>query len=90
MPSVEQCQEMLVHAQVVLESIHRMKNAMHDQEHALSEQRMREHWGKGGGDYDDESIHGEDMRNGGYGGGDSKKRRGVRLNLISLSFSSKN
>jgi hypothetical protein len=77
MPNLQECTEMLHQAQVIVSTLLRMKEMVHEQEQTMmADQRMREQGGRPGA-YDDEmSMYGEDMKNQGYG--ESKKRRGVR------------
>ncbi|KAL3422599.1 GATA zinc finger domain-containing protein 10 [Phlyctema vagabunda] len=75
MPSLEDCNEMMAHNQKIQGALQWMKETIYQQEHALADQRMRE---QGGKDYDadDMSIYGDDMKSQGFGGSESKKRRG--------------
>jgi len=83
MPSALACDDMIMDMRRVMDALNRLKTIIHAQENELSEQRMREHGGKRPGDYDEEmSMYGDDMRSQGYGGSDSKKRRGVCLSSL--------
>ncbi|KAF4628237.1 hypothetical protein G7Y89_g9919 [Cudoniella acicularis] len=80
MPTLESCNEMLQHQDKIRLYLEKMRDMISQQhEHvAMMDQHMREHGGKGPGFYDDEmSMYGEDLKNQGYGGPESKKRRGV-------------
>ncbi|TVY54064.1 GATA zinc finger domain-containing protein, partial [Lachnellula suecica] len=79
MPTLESCNDMLQLQDKIRMDLEKLRD-MISQEHenaALMDQRMREHGGKGPGYYEDEmSMYGEDMKSQGYGGPESKKRRG--------------
>lgn len=70
-----------MHQQKIMHALQRMKETIHQQEYAaIADQRLRDHGGKNLGDYDDDiSMYGDDMKSQGYGGSESKKRRGVCL-----------
>ena len=73
---------MLMHQQKIMLALQRMKESIHQQEYAAmaDHQRMRDHGAKGQGEYDDDlSMYGDDLKNQGFGGSESKKRRGVSL-----------
>lgn len=78
MPNTEDCNEMLNHTQKVVDALQWMKETIHQQQYAeMADRRMRE---QGGKDYDPDemSMYGDDMKSQGFGGSESKKRRGVR------------
>ena len=78
MPTLESCEDMMVHQGKILFALQRMKEIIQQQEHALMDQRMREQGGRVPGEYDDDmSMYGDDMKNQGFGASDGKKRRGV-------------
>jgi hypothetical protein len=62
---------------VALEKMRDMIAQQHEQA-VMMDQQNREHGGKGSVYYDDDvSMYGEDLKSQGYGGPESKKRRGV-------------
>jgi hypothetical protein len=76
MPTLDECNEMILQQEKIQEALHRMRETIYQQEHAMADQRMREQ-GKGTDyDPDDLSIYGDDMKGQGFGGSDGKKRRG--------------
>jgi len=82
MPTIETCNEMLQHQEKIRQDLEKLRDMISQQhEHvAMMDQRMRDHNGKGPGYYDDGiSIYDDDMKSQGYGGPESKKRRGVGL-----------
>jgi hypothetical protein len=91
MPTVESCNEMLQHQDKIRLYLEKLRDMISQQhEHvAMMDQRMREHGGKGSGYYDDEmSMYGDDTKTQGYGGPESKKRRGV-CSMISFMIRNK-
>ena len=79
MPAMESCEEMLMHGQKIMMALQRMRENIHEQEYAAqADLRLRDNGTKVPGDYEDEmSIYGDDMKDQGFGGSESKKRRGV-------------
>lgn len=79
MPTLESCNEMLQKQDQIRLCLEKMRDLISQQhEHvAMMDQHMREHGGKGPGYYDDEmSMYGDEMKSQGFGGPESKKRRG--------------
>lgn len=80
MPDLETINEMLHNQEKIRHDLERLRDLVsQQQEHsAMRDQRMREHGGKGPGYFDDGmSMYDDDMKSQGYGGPESKKRRGV-------------
>ncbi|RDW62584.1 hypothetical protein BP5796_10886 [Coleophoma crateriformis] len=76
MPNTDDCNEMLNHTNKIVDALQWMKETIHQQQYAeMADRRMRE---QGGKDYDPDemSIYGDDMKSQGFGGSESKKRRG--------------
>jgi hypothetical protein len=90
MPTMDSCDDMLMHGQKIMMALQRMKETIHQQEYAAqADLRMRDHGPKGPGDYDDDmSMYGDDMKNQGFGGSESKKRRGVCRYPLPISMDS--
>jgi hypothetical protein len=89
MPTLDSCEDMMVHQGKILFALQRMKEIIQQQEHALMDQQMREQGGRGPGEYDDEmSIYGDEMKNQGFGATDGKKRRGVRSHPLDSKYRS--
>ncbi|TVY87164.1 GATA zinc finger domain-containing protein [Lachnellula willkommii] len=79
MPTLETCNEMLHNQEKIRQDLEKLRDMISQQhEHvAMMDQRMRDHNGKGPGYYDDGiSVYDDDMKSQGYGGPESKKRRG--------------
>lgn len=71
---------MLQHQEKIRLYLEKMRDMISQQhEHvAMMDQHMRDHGGKAPGYYDEEmAMYGDDLKNQGYGGPESKKRRGV-------------
>ena len=88
MPSISECDEQIKHQEQVLTSMQHIKEVIVNQQKALQEQRTRasDSWKTNGangmaGDEFSEDGDGE-KGDGGFAGGDSKKRRGVRTELL--------
>jgi hypothetical protein len=79
MPTAKACEEMIEEANSIIKALQRLRDSICEQEFAISEQRMRDLGGKHRGDYDEEMMYGDDIKGQGFGGPDSKKRRGVCL-----------
>lgn len=81
MPTLENVNEMLQHQDKIRVYLEKMRDMISQQnEHAaMMDQHMREQGGKGPGYYDNEmSVYGDDLKSQGFGGPESRKRRGVR------------
>lgn len=91
MPTLESCEDMMVHQGKIVFALQRMKDIIQQQEHALMDQRMREQGGRVTGEYDDDmSMYGDDMKSQGFGASDGKKRRGVRLHSLDFKYRNSN
>jgi hypothetical protein len=86
MPSLADCNTMLAYQEKISVALHRIRETVLEQQHAMADQQAREHGNKGMNDYDAEegSMYNDDMKNQGFGGSDAKKRRGVRLPLTTF------
>ena len=79
LPSLDECDEMIGYQKKVLDSMHRIKEVIIAQQHALAEQRNYEKYKPPSeADEDGASFLDKVEGAGGFAGADSKKRRGVR------------
>lgn len=86
MPNSHECNDYVLHAKKLLESMTNLKNMVYEQEQAMLEnQRMREQGARPGTYEDEVSMYGDEMKaHGGYGDG-NKKRRGVSSLIHTIS-----
>lgn len=79
LPGIQECDEMIIRQNRVLESLNRIREVIVAQKIALAEQQNQERRYKvTPSEFDDDASSYQDkMDGGGFGGSDSKKRRGV-------------
>lgn len=82
MPTIEECDDILSKQKKISESLLWIKRAIKEQNDFVEEQRLREHNGKRAANYDEEmNMYDEGRETQGFGGLESKKRRGVCFHL---------